>query len=104
MTKSTFGRIAAMALGLGIALGACDKPSEDDCRRAIENIKRLSGTDKQLDDAGTASWIRKCRGNSKKETVDCAMNAQTREGLERCGIPTEAAPPPAGSGSGSASK
>ena len=105
MTKSTrLGRVAALVLGLGLTItaSACDKPSEDDCRRAIDNIKRLSGTDKMLDAESTAGWIRKCRGNSKRDTVQCAIGAQTREGLEKCGIPIEAPPPPGGSGSGSA--
>jgi len=90
-----------IAIGLGLALGAtaCNKPKEEDCRRALENIRRLSHTDK-IDTIDMEGWVRRCRGNSKRETVQCAIGAQTVEQLKACNIPVEA--PPSGSGSASA--
>jgi len=70
-----------------VALAACDKPSESDCRRAIENIRALLGTDKLTEDSGqTAAWIRSCVGSAKKTSVRCAMEASTVEALQRCGL------------------
>jgi hypothetical protein len=98
-------KISAVIIGLGLAVTACNKPKEEDCRRAIENIRRISGTDKIIAGVDIDGWVRRCRGNSKRETVACAIGAQTADQLKACGIPLEAPSesPFGGSGAGTAS-
>jgi hypothetical protein len=86
------------------ALVACDKPSEGDCKKAINNIRVLLGTDKLTEDTGqTAAWIRSCQGSAKKSSVKCAMEASTVDQLKRCGMLKNVDLEPA-EGSGSAKK
>ena len=48
-----------LACGLALALAACSKPSEGECKRAIANIRALMGTDRLTEDTGqTAAWVR----------------------------------------------
>ena len=78
------GFLIAAAL---IGLVACNKPSEGDCKKAIANIRTLLGTDRMSSDTGvSAAWVRSCRGNAKKSSVQCAMEASTVEQLGRCGL------------------
>jgi hypothetical protein len=87
------------------ALVACDKPSEGDCKKAINNIRVLLGTDKLTEDTGqTAAWIRSCQGSAKKTSVKCAMEASTVDQLERCGILKGVDLEPPAEGTGSAKK
>ena len=98
-------RIVMLALLSSAALIACDKPSEGDCKKAINNIRVLLGTDKLTEDTGqTAAWVRSCQGSAKKSSVKCAMEASTVEQLERCGILKGVDLEPPASGSGSATK
>jgi len=66
--------------------GACNKPSEGDCRKALERIRELTGTANIQGGADVEAAVRSCRGNSSKEQVKCAMEASSLEQLERCGI------------------
>jgi len=76
--------MTAMAAGTG---AACNKPSESDCKRAIQNIRVLLGTDKlSQNSSSNAAWVRSCRGNAKKSSVKCAIEASTIEQLQRCGL------------------
>jgi hypothetical protein len=92
--------------GVG-ALGACNKPSPDDCRKALANMQRLLGTDQLLKAGDLEGEVRRCRGGSKRESVECAIKATTLEQLRACDfqkLPSGAAPKAgsdAGSGSGS---
>ena len=103
--------LRSIAIGLGLVLGAgglaaCDKPKEEDCRKAIENIRRLMGTDKLSAASGAndiESSVRRCRGNSNKKSVQCAIAAQTVDDLKKCGLLPEDETPFGGKGSGSAS-
>jgi hypothetical protein len=104
--------VAAVAVVLA---GGCNKPEEADCRKAIRNMQRLLGTDK-LDPQtqNIEGAVRKCRGASKKDSVECAIQAQTLDQLLACPFakemkiePIEGVTPgsgsaPAGPGSGSA--
>lgn len=87
----------AVVFGL-LVLGACNKPSEESCRQAVANMRRILGTEALASDDG--SDIRRCKGGSKKESVECAIKATTRAELEKCGF---VKPPDAtGSAAGSA--
>lgn len=75
-----------IALGLVIA-AACNKPSEDNCKKALLNMQHLLGTDQGEDGTGRLeSEIRRCKGGSTKESVECAMNATTLDELKKCGF------------------
>ncbi len=89
------------ALGL-VGVLACNKPSEESCKAAIENMRKLMGTASYA--ADITPYIRSCRGGSTKVAVDCAIKAKTREELSACSFAHfDDLAPPAGSASGSAS-
>ncbi|MBA2543565.1 MAG: hypothetical protein H0V17_28245 [Deltaproteobacteria bacterium] len=97
-----FALAFAVVLSSVVAVG-CNKPAEEDCKKAIENMRKLMGTDAYVTDIQPS--IRRCRGGSSRDAVACAGAAKTRTELEACGFAKfdEAAPAAAsGSGSGSA--
>jgi hypothetical protein len=67
-----------------VALAGCNKPEESDCRKAILNMQRLLGTDKMHSAQNIEGAVRSCRGASKKSSVECAIQAQTKEQLFAC--------------------
>jgi hypothetical protein len=67
-----------------MSLGGCDKPSEEDCRKAIANMQALFGTDKLLASEDIMGAVRRCKGSSKKQSVQCAIDAKSLEALEQC--------------------
>ncbi|HEX4422855.1 MAG TPA: hypothetical protein VH165_33295 [Kofleriaceae bacterium] len=76
--------VVAAISGLA-SVGACDKPTPDDCRLALENIQKLMGTASPDHSADSlATEIRSCRGGSSKESVQCATKANTLEELKAC--------------------
>jgi len=77
--------IVTMIAGTG-AIGACDKPTADDCREAIVNMEKLLGTD-TLTTTRTGeneSEVRRCKGGSTREAVACAKAATTLAQLKAC--------------------
>lgn len=93
-----------LALIFAIAsLVGCNKPAEEDCKKAIENMRKLMKTSSQATDL--APHIRRCRGGSTKEAVECASKATSRAELEKCGFAhfdeTPPKPPADDPGSGS---
>ncbi|HWO20561.1 MAG TPA: hypothetical protein VNO30_17445 [Kofleriaceae bacterium] len=72
----------AVVLGLVVLSGACDKPAEEDCRKAISNVRTLLGTQDTPGDL--EGDIRRCKGGSKKQNVECAKNATSLEQLKAC--------------------
>jgi len=75
-----------IAMALAFMAMSCEKPSEDDCRKAIANMRRLLGTDKATDANDMEAAVRSCRGNSHKKTVTCAIAAQSVDELKACGL------------------
>ena len=71
---------SACLLGLGGTVG-CNKPSPEKCRTAILNIQTLLGTDKSLGNFDLEGEVRRCRGGSKRESVECAIKATTIDEL-----------------------
>ncbi len=93
----------AFALAAVFALGAigCNKPDEGACKNAIENMRKLMGTQGYATDLSPA--IRRCRSGSSKESVECASKATSRAELEKCGFAHfDETPAKAPEGSGSA--
>jgi len=84
-----FLRIAIVVTGIGgtVGLGACDKPTADDCRAAIVNMEKLLGTDNITTTSKTSqneSEVRRCKGGSTREAVACAKAATTLAQLKAC--------------------
>jgi uncharacterized membrane protein len=90
-----------------LATGACNKPTAEDCRKAISNMERLLGTEAAARNADNEGDVRRCRGGSTKEAVDCAIKATTLDELKTCAFmgtkgkstaapsaPPPSAPPP----------
>lgn len=69
-----------------VGLGACDKPSEVDCRKAIANMQTLLGTDKLLATEDLQAAVRRCKGSSSKKSVQCAIDATSIDALDKCGL------------------
>jgi hypothetical protein len=100
-----------IAIAVLFVLGACDKPTADDCEKALRNMQQLLGTDNLNTTAGIQGEVRRCRGGSSKEAVACAIKAQSIEDLNKCdferngkhgGINGSAAGSGSGSSTGSA--
>src|SRR5262249_8967112 len=69
----------------GVAgVGACNKPTADDCRTAIANMQRLLGTDGASRDANNEAEVRRCKGGSSRDAVACAAKATTLDELKAC--------------------
>lgn len=69
---------------LGLGTAACNKPSDEDCRKAITNMQALLGTTNLNEKGGIESEVRSCKGGSSKEAVACAIKATTLEELHAC--------------------
>jgi hypothetical protein len=100
-----------IAIAVLFVLGACDKPTADDCEKALRNMQQLLGTDNLNTTAGIQGEVRRCRGGSSKEAVACAIKAQSIDDLNKCdferngkhgGINGSAAGSGSGSSTGSA--
>jgi hypothetical protein len=81
---------AAAALVTSAACNA--KPSEDDCRQAVGNMRRVLATDKINVAGDVESAVRRCRGSSNKKSVKCAIGATSLAELEACGLLPPAKP------------
>jgi hypothetical protein len=78
-------RLIAVAIAAAaLSAAACNKPSEESCRKALANMQRLMGTENLRDDAAIEGEVRRCKGGSKKEAVDCAIKAQSFAELKLC--------------------
>jgi hypothetical protein len=74
----------AIVVGLLALAGACNKPSEESCRKALANMKALLGTESAA--ADVSGDVRRCRGGSSKRAVDCAVRARTLDELRGCDL------------------
>ncbi|MBX3158537.1 MAG: hypothetical protein KF773_21385 [Deltaproteobacteria bacterium] len=67
-----------------VVVASCNKPSEDSCRAALANMRTLMGTESSNTGAELEAALRRCKGNSSKEAVECATKAKTIEELDAC--------------------
>lgn len=65
-----------------LVLVACNKPSEESCLQAIENMQKILGSEGGATDI--KQQIRRCKGGSSKKAVECAIAAKTRADLLAC--------------------
>ncbi|HEX2691551.1 MAG TPA: hypothetical protein VHN14_33295 [Kofleriaceae bacterium] len=83
--------------------GACNKPSADDCRKAISNMQVLLHTESNAKDGDVESEVRRCRGGSSREAVACAIQAKSEEQLRACAFMGTKSGTASGTTSGTAS-
>jgi hypothetical protein len=85
---------------------SCDKPTPEDCEKALRNMQTLMGTENLNETpASLQGEIRRCRGGSTKKSVECAVKATTLAELETCDFEKTSpyrSPGSAGSAAGSA--
>ena len=79
MTRLALWMVASLCL-----VGCTTKPTEDECRQAIGKMTRLMGTENLGDQQAVESQVRRCKGGSKKKSVQCAIKAQTLDDLRKC--------------------
>jgi hypothetical protein len=83
--QRSIGVVFAAVLGAAAGiLGACNKPEADDCRKAIANMQKLLGTDASAKNVDSEGEVRRCKGGSTREAVDCAIKANTLDELRAC--------------------
>jgi hypothetical protein len=63
---------------------ACDKPTPESCEKALHNMAVLLGTDNLNTPAEMQGEVRRCRGGSTKQSVECAIKATTLDELAKC--------------------
>lgn len=72
-----------LCASLLVALAGCDtRPSETNCRKAIEKINEVYGL--SPDPALIERDIRSCRAQWSKGSVECVLGKTTKEGIEEC--------------------
>lgn len=76
--------LAAPVLVAALATAGCDKPTEEQCRKAVENVRRLTGTTQSDFGADPEAAMRSCRGNASKKSVLCIIEAKTVADLTKC--------------------
>ncbi len=83
-------------------LAACDKPTPESCEKALRNMQQLLGTEALNTTGSLQGEIRRCRGGSSKEAVECATRATTLDELHACHFYATGDRKGSSSGSGSA--
>ena len=65
-----------------LVASACGKPSEDECKAALQNLRQIV---EQNPNATVApSMVEECQKNDSKARVECNRNAKTSEDLDKC--------------------
>jgi len=77
-------RISLLLFVAVTSLAACNKPSDESCRKAIANMRSLLGTDSPTSNVDVEGDVRRCKGGSSKKAVECAGNAKTLDELRAC--------------------
>ncbi|MGE0871823.1 MAG: hypothetical protein AB7P03_24920 [Kofleriaceae bacterium] len=79
-------RLAQLILcGGAITAAACNRPSEENCRKAILNVQSLYGTSAN-NPADFESQVRMCKGGATQKSVQCAIEAKTIAQLDQCNM------------------
>jgi hypothetical protein len=81
MHRSIFAILFACA---AVFSTACQKPQEEDCKRAVANIRNVYGTAQFSHGVPPQAAVRSCRGSATKESVRCIIAAKTVEDLGAC--------------------
>ncbi|MBI4510820.1 MAG: hypothetical protein HY698_14395 [Deltaproteobacteria bacterium] len=62
----------------------CDRPSEEECARAIANINKITAFESQAQGKDAAAAVRSCRSQGTKAAVQCWIRATSVEDLAKC--------------------
>jgi len=74
-----------VAVGMMAGCSSCStKPSEKECREAIENIRTIRNTAQVDVGADPRKAVRSCQGQSSKKTVQCFIAAKSNADLAKC--------------------
>ena len=84
MTRYLF----VLAVVAAATAGACNKPSESECRDAISNMEKLLGTEAAARNVDNEGEVRRCRGGSSRAAVTCAGKAHSVDELKACAFMT----------------
>jgi hypothetical protein len=76
--------VATLFVCAAVLAAACEKPKEEDCQRAVDNIRKLYGTDNSTQGVQPRAAVRACRGSATRESVRCVAAAQSLEQLAAC--------------------
>jgi len=71
-------------VAMGASVGACNKPTVEDCRAAIVNMQKLLGTESLGKEGDVEGEIRRCKGGSTRDAVACAIKATSLADLKAC--------------------
>ena len=75
---------ALLLLVLSLPLVACDRPSDDECRKAVFNMQKLRGLEQNSSAPNAEAAVRKCRANGSKTGTACLSRAVTVQEAEAC--------------------
>ena len=89
----------SLLLVVVFSAAACNTPSDSACRKAIQNMRSLLGTDSPTNQSDIEGDVRRCKGGSRKKAVECAGNAKPLDELRACDFMK--VPPKAGDTTGS---
>lgn len=68
-----------------VLLVGCDKPSEDECKKAYTNMRKLAGAPTGADEKReTASFVRQCRSQYSGKSVRCVAEATEQAAVNAC--------------------
>lgn len=81
--RATMLRTYFLVAGLAV-LVSCNKPSEDACQKAIDNIQKITGIENSAGAPDSAAAVRKCRAQASKTAVQCMIDAKTIENIAAC--------------------
>jgi hypothetical protein len=77
-------RMRTLLVMVLLSLGCANKPSEEECKKAISNIQKVLGLEGTAIEADTIAAIRKCRGQSTRQAALCMAAAKTSEEIDAC--------------------
>jgi hypothetical protein len=83
MRSILFATAAVWAL-LVSGCGSGAKPTEEQCRLVVENIRKINRTNESDVGARPEAMVRSCRARSSREAVECMIAAKTVQELEKC--------------------
>ena len=78
-------------------VGACNKPTAEECRAAILNMEKLLHTNIEVGRTSESEGeVRRCKGGSTQKAVTCAIRATTLAELKACDFMGKAKAEPVG--------
>ncbi len=76
--------ILALASAATLLSVGCERPKEEDCKKAVANIRKLYGTSGLNHGIPPQAAVRSCQGSATIQSVRCVMIANSITELEAC--------------------